>query len=725
MRSFTMKKVFGILTVLAMLVNISIFAPVSVQAANTTYYIDSVGGNDSNAGTSTSTAWKTLSKVNAKTFAAGDKILFKAGSSYTGTLHPLGSGASGNPIIIDMYNTGNKPIINGNGATNAVYLTGQSYWEINNLEVTNNASSEGTRRGIFLEAVGTANHLYVKNCYIHNVRGNNDFNSGKPTGGIILMGNGGSSTKYNDVLIDNNTINYCDRTGIYIGDGCGNGTSFVNTNVIVRNNMINYPGGDGAIIMCALNGLIEYNVVNTSDNVSTEVSAGIWPWYCSGTVFQYNEGYNCKLSIDLDDGMPWDIDGGNQGCIYQYNYSHNNQGGSIMLCADASCPSNNSIIRYNISQNDGGRVLNLTGPSTNTYYYNNTSYLSSSMSTDVIGAVNLEGNHRNLYAYNNIFYNLGSGGYDLGGTTGNVFDYNVFYGNHPSGEPSDAHKLTSNPMLVNPGSGGTGRTTVDGYRIQAGSPCIDSGKTISSNGGKDYWGTTVPQNSATDRGACEYVGTVTIPAVPTGLTATAASASQINITWNTVTGATGYDLLADGTTLTSVTSPYSHTGLSANSTHSYQVRAKNSSGSSAWSSSVSATAQAASSNLALNKSASCSSIEGTGFEAAKAFDGSTTTRWASSEGTSSTEWLSVDLGSAQSISKVALKWEAAYAIAYKIQTSTDGTNFNDALSVTNGTGGTDTKTFTATNARYVRIYCTTKVDSSWGYSLYEVEVYNQ
>jgi len=723
MKSLVMKKVVGILTVLAMLVSISIVAPVSVKAANTTYYVDSVGGNDSNVGTSTSTAWKSLSKVNAKTFAAGDKILFKAGSSYTGTLHPLGSGASGNPIIIDRYSSGNKPIINGNGATNAVYLTGQSYWEINNLEVTNNASSEGNRRGIFLEAVGTANHLYVKNCYVHNVRGNNDFSSGKPTGGISLMGNGSSSSKFNDVLIDNNTINYCDRTGIYIGDGCGDG--YVSTNVVVRNNTINYPGGDGAIIMYCMNPLIEYNIVNTSDNVSTEVSAGIWSWYCSGAVFQYNEGYNCKYSADLDDGMPWDIDGGNLGCIYQYNYSHDNEGGSIMLCADAAGPSNNSIIRYNISQNDGGRVLTLTGPSTNTYYYNNTSYLSSSMSSDVIGAVNLEGNHSNLYVYNNIFYNLGSGGYDIGETTGNVFDYNVYYGNHPLSEPSDAHKLTSNPMLVNPGSGGTGRTTVDGYKIQAGSPCIDSGKTISNNGGKDYWGTTVPQNSATDRGACEYVGTVA-PAVPTGLSATSASSSQINISWNTVLGATGYDLLVDGTTLTSVTSPYAHTGLSASSTHGYQVRAKNSSDSSAWSSTVSATTQSdGSSNLALNKTASTSSVEGTGFEAAKAFDGNATTRWASSEGSSPSEWLSVDLGNTQSISKVILKWEAAYAVVYKIQTSTDGTNFTDAVSVTNGTGGTVTKTFTVTNARYVRIYCTTKLDSDWGYSLYEVEVYNQ
>lgn len=84
----------------------------------------------------------------------------------------------------------------------------------------------------------------------------------------------------------------------------------------------------------------------------------------------------------------------------------------------------------------------------------------------------------------------------------------------------------------------------------------------------------------------------TIPSVPTGLTATAASSSQINVTWNAVSGATGYDLEVDGTTVSNVTSPYSHTGLALGSTHSYRVRAKNSAGSSSWSSTVSRTTSA-------------------------------------------------------------------------------------------------------------------------------------
>src|SRR5690606_23591013 len=87
------------------------------HAAGTTYYVDSVDGNDSNDGLTPASPWKSLSKVNAQVFAPGDHILFKAGSYFMGQLKPQGSGSSGNPIAIDMYGTGNKPIFDGGGVT--------------------------------------------------------------------------------------------------------------------------------------------------------------------------------------------------------------------------------------------------------------------------------------------------------------------------------------------------------------------------------------------------------------------------------------------------------------------------------------------------------------------------------------------------------------------------------------------------------------------------------
>ena len=128
-----------------------------------------------------------------------------------------------------------------------------------------------------------------------------------------------------------------------------------------------------------------------------------------------------------------------------------------------------------------------------------------------------------------------------------------------------------------------------------------------------------------------------------------------------------------------------------------------------------------SSNLALNKPATASSVEKAGEEANLAFDGNTSTRWGSAY--SDPQWIYVDLGATYSIGRVKLTWEAAYAISYKIQVSSDASNWTDAYSTTSGDGGVDDITFTAKSGRYVRMYGTQRYNSNWGYSLYEFEVY--
>ena len=50
----------------------------------------------------------------------------------------------------------------------------------------------------------------------------------------------------------------------------------------------------------------------------------------------------------------------------------------------------------------------------------------------------------------------------------------------------------------------------------------------------------------------------------------------------------------------------------------------------------------------------------------------------------------MDLGSSQTICQVSLNWETAYAKAFQIQTSPDGTNWTTIYSTTTGTGGIQT-----------------------------------
>ena len=123
-------------------------------------------------------------------------------------------------------------------------------------------------------------------------------------------------------------------------------------------------------------------------------------------------------------------------------------------------------------------------------------------------------------------------------------------------------------------------------------------------------------------------------------------------------------------------------------------------------------------NAALNHPATASSTENATFPAANAFDGNTGTRWSSAF--SDPQWLSVDLGATHTISQVKLNWEAAYAKAFQIQTSNDGTNWTTIYSTTTGTGGNQTLNVTGAG-RYVRVYGTQRA-TQYGYSLYEFQV---
>lgn len=96
-------------------------------------------------------------------------------------------------------------------------------------------------------------------------------------------------------------------------------------------------------------------------------------------------------------------------------------------------------------------------------------------------------------------------------------------------------------------------------------------------------------------------GDIQVPSTPANLTVATISSSQINLSWSPSTdnvGVIGYDIYRDGALLTSVIgTTYQNTGLTANTTYSYQVRAKDAAGNiSGYSSSVRATTLAGTQN---------------------------------------------------------------------------------------------------------------------------------
>ncbi|MBP1962787.1 Ig-like domain-containing protein [Paenibacillus aceris] len=516
-----------------------------------TFYVSSTSGDDANDGLSEASPWKTLNKVSSTTFIPGDKILLKAGDSWDGQLWPKGSGADGSPIIIDQYGTGSKPLINGKGNnfdntiynstttynTGAVFLKNQEYWELNNLEVTNddnflieNNDSAALRAGIFFtidanESDRVYNHIYIRNCYVHDIDGNN--NAGpKENGGIIGVVKGTASlsqataARFNDVKVENNTIRKVDRVAIrvaahtnYVGDDSFSTTATFkygnwNTGFYIAHNTMEDVGGDGIILRDTDGAVLEYNYLNKFGTrvASSNAIAGIWLAVAKNTLIQYNEVTGGPANNQ--DGCAFDFDEFLINTVYQYNYSHDNPMGFMLLMGT----NENDVLRYNVSQNDGIIFRHFAfDEKTTGSIYNNVFYYDGSKN-QIMGSGNTVKSGYSFY--NNIFYNTNPATPTnwLNNSWSNaLFSNNVFYeagGVHPANEPSDANKVTADPKFVSPGGAGSGLLSANAYELQSDSPAIDAGKSISNNGGKDYKGNPLYKGFA-DVGAFEYQGDTT------------------------------------------------------------------------------------------------------------------------------------------------------------------------------------------------------------------------
>ncbi len=110
-----------------------------------------------------------------------------------------------------------------------------------------------------------------------------------------------------------------------------------------------------------------------------------------------------------------------------------------------------------------------------------------------------------------------------------------------------------------------------------------------------------------------------------------------------------------------------------------------------------------------------SSDEGDTLTGANVVDGDSNTRWSSAW--QNDEYITIDLGDVQDMARVVLDWETAYGSEYKVQVSSDGETWEDVVHVTDGDGGRDDHTVSATG-RYVRMLGLKRA-TEWGFSLWE------
>jgi hyaluronoglucosaminidase len=103
-----------------------------------------------------------------------------------------------------------------------------------------------------------------------------------------------------------------------------------------------------------------------------------------------------------------------------------------------------------------------------------------------------------------------------------------------------------------------------------------------------------------------------------------------------------------------------------------------------------------------------------------AIDGDLSTRWSSDH--ADNEWLQIQFANPQHLGKLVLHWESAHATEYRIETSSDGTNWTAAADVTGSLGGNETVWIDQPDVSYLRMQGVSRA-TQFGYSIYELQAY--
>lgn len=485
-------------------------APVPSQGTN--YYLDCGSGNDAASGTTPDTAWHTLARVNSVTFQPGDSIFLRRGTTCAGVLAPQGSGTSANPIVLSAYGSGARPAIVGGGARAAVYLYNVQGWEIHHLDVSDPATPDGTPRiGIYvlLQDYGTGSHYAIDDVNVHDVTGCDCFRSGEEDSGGIVFKAAGSAvpTGFDGIQVSNSTISGVDGLGIGTAsqwdqralDPSGTGTFVPMYHVHIFNNTLSNLGGDGILVDNGVNPVTEHNVVDGFGLRAASSHAGILAYNSDHAVIQFN---NVSHGSDSPPSFAFSADPGNSDIVFQYNYSHDNNGPFMLFCAYSGTYTDGVTVRYNISQNDksvaagplfvpvvaAGCGFQPGNPETNIHFYDNVLY--EPAATALIGS----DGQTSIDFSNNVF--SGQSGGSLIFDSSGVYDHNLYQnaGPVPSG---DTNAVTGDPQLVAPGTA-AGQF---GYLLKCGSPALGAGTTIADNGGRDFYGFPVSATTAPNIGA--------------------------------------------------------------------------------------------------------------------------------------------------------------------------------------------------------------------------------
>ena len=480
------------------------------------FYLDSVNGNDANAGTSADSAWKTLKRLEAETIASNTKILLTGGGVFEGTVAIRSKGGKLSGIEITSYGQGRAEIRAGTG--DGVFVQGAADVRITNLNLVGVGRKEGNHqgRGVHLR--------HVTGAVVDNVEA-----SGFQRAGI-------EPRRSKNVRI----------TGFYAHDNGHAGISASSTRnlYIGRCRTINNPGdpnikknhsGNGIVISGCADVLVEHceSAENGWDQwVGGQGNGpvGIWCHDSERVIIQYCVAHHNKSTSG--DGGGFDFDGGTSDSILQYNYTYENQSSGMLLWEYGSYKKlTRNTIRYNVFIHDGEAGIRF-GKSGGHDVTDIEIYHNLVVSKGVPCVLKQSSGVSNINIRNNILIRSG-GGELVKGEEGVRYEGNCYWtpdgkfsaAGHSSleawaaatGQETVSGKvvgLFADPKLASPIGTVAPVTNLDdlsrlnAYALSPGSPLVDRGLDLKAvfkidPGSRDFFGNSAPAGTAPDIGAHE------------------------------------------------------------------------------------------------------------------------------------------------------------------------------------------------------------------------------
>jgi hypothetical protein len=427
----------------------------------TTYYVSNAG-NDSNNGTSQSTAWKTISKINGRTFAAGDNILFKKGDTWRETLTIPSSGTSTSYITFGSYGSGNRPKIYGSTKLITWTVYSGNIWT-SSTTVKDPYSVDGYKAEIFFEEGTNLIWGHVKkssisactkeydwtwsssHIYIYSTDDPNESYTSieAPQRGIVINLNNkqyitidGLDVRYSSLALIKEVYPASNLTGLTIknchvagvgtkGSTVGYGLSLWHSKALIQNNIIHDCGRRA----CSYN--IDNSVAVSLSNVTIEFNEFYHGFHTTGP----DIGHTGSSTFDnfiirnnyIWDDPTWVMDG--------VEYIEDAVGIFVGNNSPTTGKFQNFYIYDNIIKNNPFKGMEFSGTTSNVNIYNNTFYGYNPTSTQFGAQIYINANTKTLNIKNNIFYDNCSNAknkyhpciYRQDGATNITVDYNLYW----------------------------------------------------------------------------------------------------------------------------------------------------------------------------------------------------------------------------------------------------------------------------------------------------------